>query len=379
MKKSFAAVWVVLLIATPCFVSAQSDSELDKALKSLEALVEKLDGEQGRVEETVKAIMQEHGDDFEAWAEKYSHRWEDWAKQFEERLSRWAEGQERTWQEWADEYSDKWETWAEKLEDQQFDSDELQQLLQGNMRMLSEMPLPALLERLMEEGAKGLESAPWESIGDLQAILQDAIKKSIAEGERLAAEGKLDEARDSGKQAKESEDEYILPVIENQQKGLQAKAEYLAAEANATIERIKHILETNPDVGKAELEKMLKKLIEQQARQRELARQVELAKQEHLKKPSQQRTDKARNAQESAAEQLKLAEEARRAGLRLAATLEKKDRDLQADAVRKKMAEVIEKFETDEKRIQEKNAELDALRAEVRRLRDEVDKMKRDR
>jgi hypothetical protein len=368
-----------LLIATPCFVSAQSDSELDKALKSLEALVEKLDGEQGRVEATVKAIIQEHGDDLEAWAEKYSHRWEDWAKQFEKRFSRWAEGQEQTWQDWAEEYSDKWEAWTEKLDDQQFDREELQQLLQGNMRMLSEMPLPALLEGLMKEGASGLESAPWESIGDLQAILQDAIKKSIAEGERLAAEGKQVEARDSRMQAKESEEEYILPVIENQQKGLQAKAEYLAAEANSTIERIKHILENNPDVGKAELEKMLKKLIEQQTRQRELARQVELAKQEHLKKPSQERTGKARNAQESAAEQLKLAEDARRAGLRLAATLEKKDRDLQADDVRNKMAELIEKFEADEKRIQAKNAELDELRAEVRRLRDEVNKMKKDR
>ena len=356
-------------------VVAQSELDLEDAVESLEELANELGNqvESGAEEigEAIEDMIEEHAEVLEEWAEKYSNQWEDWASRFELRFDRWAKSQERVWEDWADEYSERWETWAEDMEEGEWDSERVGEMIQRNLEMLGEMPLGQMVEGLLKEGSEGFESAPWESLGDLQSMLQESIEKSVEETERRMAAA----TKNRSKRDKDVEDEtgYILPLIENQQEGIKTKEKFLAKHAKEQMSLLKKRLESG-DLDDEEMETISKQMLELSKQrkvlklladdQRQLKREKELQQQE---KNRLTRAEQAKLFREQAAERkrIEMLEKAKRG-----------NRATGGDALLKKMYRTLE---LEERKIQEKNTELEQLRKEIEKLREQVEAMQKER
>ena len=156
-------------------------------------------------------------------------------------MNRWAKGQERVWERWADSYSGRWEKWSKTLESNQIDSFELEKIIEGNLEMLSDIPLGQLIDGALKEGLSHLEDAPWESIDGLQGMIRRSIDQSVelvedeldGVGQRL---DRLDRAAREMAKAKAKRRvgrdgdidegiEFILPVDEGQPDSMDSKRE----------------------------------------------------------------------------------------------------------------------------------------------------------
>ena len=286
----------------------------------------------------------------------------------EKKFNRWAENQELIWEDWADRYSQKWESWADELDEEDLSPEEVSKLIRRNLKMLGDMPLGELVEGLMKEGSEGFESAPWESLSDLQSIFQESIERTVRETERRVAE-----AQEKAQVASEAADEgleFILPVIEKQQEGLRAKEKALASEADSVLNQIRDKLSAGK-ATKSDLAKLMKLIDKQNATSnskeaiRKRLKEVELvAKKQAIEK--RERVEQARRVAEK----------------RLAESLQRvKERESRESKVAEqdRLREIYESLQSEEAKIRYKNRELEMLRKEVQQLRKEVQKMTKDR
>ena len=120
-------------------------------------------------------------EDIEAWAEKHAQEWEAWGEKFERNMESWAKKQEAHWEKWADSYSERWENWAEQLESGEFDGEEIEELVEKNLEMLSEMPLGQMVDQVLRDGVGELGDAPWESLGELSELAKSAMQQPLDE------------------------------------------------------------------------------------------------------------------------------------------------------------------------------------------------------
>ena len=149
-------------------------AEVEELLRQLEASAEKFS-------RTFERWAEENSEELEAWSEKYSDDWESWSKSFGRSVERLAEEQEDIWGQWAQRYEGDLERFADRLERDGIQSDNVGELVERNLKMLSKMPLGQLVDRAMEEGLGELSEAPWESLGELGDLAQNAFEKPLGE------------------------------------------------------------------------------------------------------------------------------------------------------------------------------------------------------
>lgn len=394
-KSTLFLLLLLSLVAAPA-TWAQS-KEMEHAAEALEEVAEKLSDKTGDIAEAIENAMEENSAELEEWAERYSEQWERWAERFEKRFNRWAEEQEDMWDDWAEEYGERWENWADKLEDENIDGEELSRLIQGNLEMLGEMPLGQMVEGLMKEGSEGFESAPWESLQDLQGMLQDAIKNSVDEVERRVERGEEELARmvqrrtrqmDVEQAEQETEIEFILPVIENQQQGLKAKRRILDNEAKNALNKIEDLIQ-NDDIDADELKAMLKKIVSTSKERARSGKEILKQRMQANEKANQKANARRAKAKEMRAKAQKKREETLRAHERAVANA----RAIRSDKAKASLKRTLDKMEegdspvaeiykalrSEEAKLMQKSDKLEQLEKEIMKLRKEVEKMKSDK
>ena len=294
---------------------------------------------------------------------------------------------DREWEDWAESYSGKWERWAEAMDSGEWDPEQIGQLVQKNLEMLGDMPLGDLVEGMVEKGVKGMEDAPWESLQDLQFMLQDSIKQSVAETERRFAgeKEKYNFWRQKNKSIRRDVDkdaEYILPVIENQQENLQRKEKALSDMAEDLMAALKEKVNSG-DLEDDNIESLLKMVAKQKSQRKELRKQqqaLEIQKQQIRRFEKENKT--AALVKQDLEARRKQVEQARReAEKRLSRSLEQvKERETLEEPDRlnidkKRLERLLKAFEAEERKLKRKNDELEQLRNEVRQLREELKAM----
>ena len=86
---------------------------------------------------------------------------------------------------WADHYESEMNTFSEKLEKNELSSEDVGNLVEKNLRLLGEIPIGQMIQQGIREGARELESAPWESLNGLSRIAGDAASDSVEAAEKL--------------------------------------------------------------------------------------------------------------------------------------------------------------------------------------------------
>ena len=359
---------------------AQSE-EVEDVAQALEEIAEQLNEKTGNIAEAIEKAMEENSDELEEWADRYSQQWERWAERFEKRFNRWAEEQEDMWDDWSAEYGGQWEQWADKLENENLEGKELSRVIQGNLEMLGEMPLGQMVEGILKEGAEGFESAPWESLHDLQGVLQDAIKNSVDEVERRVEQRTRQMAIESNaKQAEqESEIEFILPVIENQQEGLRTKRRTLDNDAKNALKKIEDAIQ-NDDLDADELKAMLKGIVNSS---KERALSAQQSGKQRFKQRTQAHEKANNNADARRAKVVEMREKALKNREKTRRAYEKavgNSRAKRSNKAKASLKKTLDKLDDDESpKLMQKSDELEELKKEIMKLRKEVEKMKSDK
>ena len=353
MKKLMMGMSLAIAGLLFCGTVTAQDEELEKAAEHIEQMAEEFG-------EKIEAWAEEHSGELEAWAEKYSGQWEEWAAGFESKMERWAAEQEGVWEDWADEFSAKWEDWGAKLESGEIDPDEMGEVIERNLKMLGEMPIGPMIEGLMKEGMGGLKDAPWESLNDIQDMVQDSLELSLKGMEDMAKEGGADWARSS--------DEF-RGVLEKMQKGLDVKLKKLDSESAKKLGKLKKVL-AEKELSTEQREKILKMaetIKDARVRQAaEMKAKADAVRKEALakRKSASKKADKARSGDDEALSKFNEALKKRA-----------KAKNINKEALER----VLEQARKQRDEMKSKESDLDALRDEIRKLRDEVKRLKKDR
>ncbi|MFK7768888.1 MAG: hypothetical protein AB8B55_16830 [Mariniblastus sp.] len=149
--------------------------------KEVEELLRQLELSADKFSQTFERWAEENSDELEAWSDKYSGQWESWSENFGRSVERLVEEQEGVWAQWAQRYEGDVERWADTLERDGLKAGEVGELVERNLKMLSKMPLGQLVDRAMEEGLGELSEAPWQSLGELGDLAQNAFEKPMGE------------------------------------------------------------------------------------------------------------------------------------------------------------------------------------------------------
>lgn len=350
--------------------TAQEEIEIEFDTEQIEQLAEELEAAAEQIGEQIEAWAEEHSEELEAWAERYSGQWEEWAEGFEKKMESWAEQQESVWEEWAESYSKKWEDWGSKLESGEFDPDEMGELIERNLEMLSEMPLGPMIEGLMKEGVGELKNAPWESLNDLQDLFQDSLEQSLKGMEGMAEEGV-----DSERLARSSDD--FKGALEKMRKGLDVKLKRLDGDAEKKLGKLMKLLEDTDltDEQRDKIRKAAETIKDATARRAVEMKDKAKASYERAmvaekKAQAARRKTKAKGS-DSESEALNKFNEALKARAKASEKKAKAERDAKESFIR----DAKKKRES----VKSKESELDALRAEIKKLREEVKKLKKDK
>lgn len=361
--------------------TAQTESELEDAVESLEELAEELGGniESGAEEigEALEDLLEEHSEELEQWVDRYSGQWEDWAESFEERFNVWAKDQERLWERWAESYNQKWESWADELDEEEMDPERIGEIVQRNLKMFGDMPLGKLVEDLLTEGTESFQSVPWESIDDLQGVLKDSIAKSVEETERRLAEAKrkrLIESHERKADSKKAVD-FILPLTDDgNQNDDQSRNQQqaLAKQIDNKINSLKRRLSSG-DLDEDKVKSLVHQLMALSKAKKAAA----------MKSADRRKTEALEAARKRASEARKRAMQDRDADRKKAEKqlLESRERMRKAQGESAGNRELIEKmyraFGAEQRKLDEKESELEAMRKELKLLREEVRRMQR--
>ncbi|MEM9409936.1 MAG: hypothetical protein AAGA30_02415 [Planctomycetota bacterium] len=361
---------VFALITSFSFASPLSsqESDLDEMAEQMEAMARHLGEQMEGVGEDVEELSAQFEGELEQWSEKYSRQWEEWAEKFESKFERWAQDQERVWARWAEEYGEKWDRWSEEFDfdEGEFDPEKLGRLIERNMEMLGDMPVGDLIEGMVSEGKDVFDTAPWESLEDLQLMLKDSIKNSVEETERRLSEAQEKNLRrhERMKVADQAE-EFILPVIESQQEALRAKEKILSDKANAKYKKLERMLKQS-DLDAEEIQKVFRMIERRQLQEKQKAK--DLKKVESIKRAAMVKKE-VELAREAA--KLRLSEAVQKA--RQSAIKEQRE----VEAQKNQLNQMLDLLQADEAKLQNKNRELEDLKKQIEVLRSDIEAMKR--
>ena len=110
---------------------------------------------------------------------KICQQWEAWAKRMEQKMERLARDQEGEFQKWAQQYEKSWERLGDQLESSEVDPEVIGELVEQNLKMLSELPLGKLVDQALQDGLGELSTAPWESLDELGALAEKALDRRL--------------------------------------------------------------------------------------------------------------------------------------------------------------------------------------------------------
>ena len=189
-------------------------------------------------EEFSKALekwMKRHSGELEGWSEEHGDQWTKWADQLEERVEKWSVDQEKQWKSWADHYEEEMGALSKQLKKNELSTEDVGNLVETNLRLLGEIPIGQMIQQGIREGARELESAPWESLNDLSRIAGNAASESVEAAEKLTGSavnralrtsmnhgGKLNEAGDRLQQELNRQRDEIQKLFERRIEALEA-------------------------------------------------------------------------------------------------------------------------------------------------------------
>lgn len=266
---------LVMLPTSFCFGQEIEKEDIQEVVESVEEIADEIEEQVEEIGEAIEEWMEENSEEIEEWVEQHGGDWGEWAEEFEKKMNRWAKGQERVWERWADSYSGRWEKWSKTLESNQIDSFELEKIIEGNLEMLSDIPLGQLIDGALKEGLSHLEDAPWESIDGLQGMIRRSIDQSVelvedeldGVGQRL---DRLDRAAREMAKAKAKRRvgrdgdidegiEFILPVDEGQPDSMDSKREAMDLQSAEKMKELQQLLK-NKDADWKDAEAIIQEM-----------------------------------------------------------------------------------------------------------------------
>ncbi len=226
------------------------------AEKWAERFAERMEGQAEQLEVHLENFGERVGQRIEKWAEQFSEGWEEWA-----------ESHEGEWENWSNEYSDRWEQWASRMKgagenEIELDEDELEEVIRGNLEMLSKMPLRELYDQIVRSGKK-VKDIPWEDVEDLENTIGDTIDHALGAIRDLA------------------EDDDFVVKHRDIAEGLKSKLAEMKAQATGEVEGAQNDLARKLD----EAREMMTRIAEQNTRraqemQREAEKKLQKARKE---------------------------------------------------------------------------------------------------
>ena len=148
----------------------------------LEELFEQLGVSAEKMGESLERWTEENSDRIEEWSNQHGDEWEAFGEQLGQKMERIAEEQEFVWSQWANRYERNLEKWAGQLEQRgelNLNAENIDDFIEGNLEMLSEMPLGQLVDQALEDGLGELKNAPWESLGELGEMAHEAFQEPM--------------------------------------------------------------------------------------------------------------------------------------------------------------------------------------------------------
>ncbi len=170
-------------------IEATIDELGDEVGDALEQLAESLAKSADRLGEHFEEWAEEHAEELDDWSAKYAQKWEGWADGLERKMEKFAGDQEGIWADWASDYEQKWDRWASQLESEEIDAEAIGELVERNLKMLSEMPLGQMVDQVLRDGVGELGDAPWESLGELSELAKSAMQQPLDEFAQMSETG----------------------------------------------------------------------------------------------------------------------------------------------------------------------------------------------
>lgn len=385
--KYLIAMMLVSMPAAYCPGQEIEKEEIQEAVEAVEEIADEIGEQVEEIGEAIEKWMEENSDEIEEWVEQHGDSWEEWAEEFEEKMSRWAAGQERVWERWAKRYTDRWEGWSSRLESDEIDSDELGKIIEGNIKMLSDIPLGQLIDGALKEGLSHLEDAPWESIDGLQSMIRRSIEQSVemAEEEIANAGERIDRAaremaakqrRNDGRRGEDEDVDFILPVVEKLQNSMDSKREAVESKSDDKMKELQQLLK-NKNADWEDVEAIIREMRKIKKERMDLEKKSLLDAYEAAKKQKRESAQK-RNGEFKQARELARKQAIENARQAAEARLKKRSVDGQSrkaedrEQIAKKLAE---KAEVRQKRLEQLIRRFEETQEENRSSRDSLKKI----
>lgn len=240
--------------------------------------------------EALEKWMEQHSGELEHWSEEHGDQWAKWAERLEQRVEKWSVNQEKQWKSWAEHYENEMATLSKQLEKNELSSDDVGNLVETNLRLLGEIPIGQMIQQGIREGARELESAPWQSLNDLSRMAGDAATDSVAAAEKLTGSAMNRALRTTFNHGKE-----LAEARERLEREFHRQRHSIEQLFDRRIEALEGLLEEGgDDAGAAQemiqrLEKVREKKVHQLERQHDRQQQqaeVALERQEKFAAPS---------------------------------------------------------------------------------------------
>lgn len=360
----------------------------------------------------------------EAWAAEHSDQWESWAEKFEQKMEKWADSQENQWEKWADDYSEQWEDWAEKIESGEIKPEEIEKLVQANLKMLNEMPLGKMIDGALKEGLGELKNMPIEHLGELHELIGGSLEQALGAMEKEISGAVAGELKNALGNLETGELKKAINLLQN---SIQIQQHQIDGEAKEKIMELKELLknkagldEKKRDEIRVALERELVDAVTIKKKQIEKALQAQSGQ---LKKQAAAHADQAKVMQEmmkklkgsemkalaaktfadskrseamvkQAVLMAKKAEELAKRKMKQSPDARKKaemiKREAQAKAIAKAKANIPDQYKksveqyysnlkAQQENLKEKESEIESMRREIRELRKLVEKMSKDK
>ena len=408
---SMQALLLAMLPASCVFAQESVEESVeqlaDEIGEAIESWVEENDIEEIGEEfgDAIENWLKENSEELNAWSNEHGSRWEAWAERFEKKMSRWAKSQERDWDEWSKEYSDRLERWSRKLESDDLEADQLGELIEDNIKMLSDIPLGKLIDGALKQGLSQLEDAPWDSFDDLQSMIRRSIKQSVEKAEEMAdradklneeRHGRTEQLRRDNQQ--ENELEFLLPVDGQSQRDAKSRRSGIKSASDEKKSKLQELL-NDKNTDWKDVEKIIaemRKLKEDKQRD-EVKRSAENSS-------ANQRVERARAARKEAIERARQAAEDRLQGRgdqrqrqldrgRQAKSADKSLEERRLEklvnqfvktqkenaASRESLQKIYQQLEMEKRKIDIKDEAIEEMKNQIQSLVKEIEKLKKNK
>ncbi len=243
-----------------------SGAQQEELAREIEQMAEKLG-------QHFEEFAEQHAEKMEQWAEKYGQHMEKWGAEFEQKMEKWAAEHSHEFEKWADDFGHQWEKWGEEFAKNAMPPEEIEKLVRENLEMLNELPLKDLVEGAVdfsiELGDMQLAGEHLEGLDELKGLIESGAEMQLELAEKLSQEGKSGEAAEDIEKLKRSIGK-LEEGMDAKRKKIEDLARLRAKEIEQRVKKgLKNKVKPEGEVEierRADVEKLMQKAIEQQAR-----------------------------------------------------------------------------------------------------------------